>query len=1025
MSPLLSRVSPLALFASLSFSSAAVAADINVPADTTVSGQKTFGGADKITVGAGGKLTSSANPTLNQTSTSTGVAIDNFGTIESTGTGTRAIRFNSGTAMSFTLTNEAGATIQSQNDALQIGTAVKSGTITVNNYGLIQATGTGSNNGQAIDFGNVVAGTASITINNFATGALQTADADGIRPGNNATVNNYGQIISNNFQTNTGADAIDFQTSTGGTVNNYAGGIISGGRHGINISYDSTANTTSSSITITNYAGAQIIGRNGSGFGSDVGGTVINYGLISGDIDNIAGVANGDGDGVDIDYIGNITNYGTIRGTGAKGVGSDGKTNTSQGVAIGGGVIDNKAGATIIGQADGILVDNSSEGPAFGAVTITNAGTIEGTTRYGIYINSTLNNTLTNSGTITGGGGQAIVFGSGDDTLNIRTGSVINGTVDGGAGNDRISLSGTGTFAGALNFETLSVDDGVWTLTGTQSYSSGVTVASSAELVAAGAIGNLVTVAAGGRLSGSGALGALDLSGVVSPGSGAGAISTLSITGDAIFRSGSVYQIDANAAGAADKIVVGGTATLGGVVQVSAASGNYAPATTYSIVQATGGVSGSFASVSTDLAFLTPTLSYNANNAFLTLSRNGVFFQSVAANRNQRAVAAALDTTPTASPLFLAVVGKSAAGARAAFDGLSGEGVTGALNVGLESNRLFGGTLADAGQFWRSGETRDANGFSVSATPALGYASLESKKGPIAPRMTQEPARLWRLWISGFGQSARLGGDAAQGSATQRTSLGGGAIGLDAAVLPNLLLGFAGGYSAGGASTDLRSTHVDTHGWHIGGYGVFTFDPNYISASLTFSDFDNYSRRSVFGLGTGETANANFESRVLRARVEIGRDVDLLGLRATPFAAVETAHIWTDGFTETTAAFPGFAGLGALTFAARETDSLPLYFGARVKRSFALDNGWRLTPDLSLAYVHEFEPTRALLASFASAPSAAFAIAGARPDENYLQVKGGLRLDVSASVALFASFEGEYGGRTQSYAGRGGLKVVW
>ncbi|OAI25527.1 hypothetical protein A1351_16515 [Methylosinus sp. R-45379] len=1026
MSPLLSRVSPLALLASLSFSSAAVAADINVPANTTVSGQKTFGGTDKITVGAGGKLTSSANPTLNQTSTSTGVSVDNFGTIESTGTGTRAIRFNSGTAMSFTLTNEAGATIQSQNDALQVGTAVTSGTITVNNYGLIQATGTGSNNGQAIDFGNIVAGTASITINNFATGVLQTADADGVRPGNNATINNYGQIISNNFQTNSGADGIDFQTSTGGTVNNYAGGLISGGRHGINISYDPTANKTTSSITVTNYAGGQIIGRNGSGVGSDVGGTVINYGLISGDIDNIAGVANGDGDGVDIDYIGNITNYGTIRGTGAKGVGSDGKTNTSQGVAIGGGVIDNKAGATIIGLADGILVDNSSEGPAFGAVTITNAGTIEGTTRYGIYINSTLNNTITNSGTITGGGGQAIVFGSGDDTLNIRTGSVINGTVDGGAGNDRISLSGTGTFAGAINFETLSVDDGVWTLTGTQSYSSGVTVAGSAELVAAGTIGNLVTIAAGGRLSGSGTLGALDLSGAVSPGSGAGAISTLTVTGNATFRSGSVYQIDANAAGAADKIIVGGTAALAGSVQVTAASGNYAPSTSYAIVQAAGGVSGSFASVSTDLAFLTPSLSYNANNAYLTLSRNGVFFQSVAANRNQRAVAAALDTTPTASPLFLAVVGKSAAGARAAFDGLSGEGVTGALNVGLESNRLFGSTLADAGQFWRSGETRDANGISISATtPALGYASLESKKGPIAPRMTQEPARLWRMWISGFGQSARLGGDAAQGSATQRTSLGGGAIGLDAAVLPNLLLGFAGGYSAGGASTDQRSTHVDTHGWHIGGYGVFTFDPNYISASLAFSDFDNYSRRSVFGLGTGETANANFGSRVLRARVEIGRDVDLFGLRATPFAAVETAHIWTDGFTETTAAFPGFAGLSALTFAARETDSLPLYFGARFKRSFALDNGWRLTPDLSLAYVHEFEPTRALLASFASAPSAAFTIAGARPDENYLQVKGGLRLDVNASVALFASFEGEYGGRTQSYAGRGGLKVVW
>ena len=75
--------------------------------------------------------------------------------------------------------------------------------------------------------------------------------------------------------------------------------------------------------------------------------------------------------------------------------------------------------------------------------------------------------------------------------------------------------------------------------------------------------------------------------------------------------------------------------------------------------------------------------------------------------------------------------------------------------------------------------------------------------------------------------------------------------------------------------------------------------------------------------------------------------------------------------------------------------------------------------------MHEFEPARDLTASFGSAPSAAFTIAGARPNSNFVQVKAGLRLDMSASVAIFASFEGEYGGRTQSYAGKGGLKIVW
>ena len=57
-------------------------------------------------------------------------------------------------------------------------------------------------------------------------------------------------------------------------------------------------------------------------------------------------------------------------------------------------------------------------------------------------------------------------------------------------------------------------------------------------------------------------------------------------------------------------------------MQVVAASGSYAPSTTYTIVNATGGVSGSFSNVSSNFAFLTPSLSYDANNVFLTLTTN-------------------------------------------------------------------------------------------------------------------------------------------------------------------------------------------------------------------------------------------------------------------------------------------------------------------------------------------------------------------------------------------------------------------
>lgn len=435
-------------------------ADVTTPPDIT--GPVDFGGNDHITVGSGSKIESSTSRVLNQTTAATGVLIDNSGQIVSTNASGRGIDFGVGTAMTFTLDNNDGAAIRSAGDALRINVNITSGTVVVNNAGTIETTGTGDNNGQAIDFASIKGGTASVTINNLAGGLIQTADADAVRAGN-STVNNAGQIIAHDFEDNTGADGVDFQDSAAGAVVN--SGTISGGRHGITISLGSN-NTTASIVNVLNKANGEIIGRNGSGVGSDVSGVVVNHGLISGRVDDRSGVPDGDGDGVDIDYIGTITNYGTIEGAGAKGS-KDGLPNTSEAIAMGGGTIRNRAGGIIRGVDNGVLVDDSNQGAAFGAVVIANDGTIEGTSGYGIRIVSELDNKITNRGTITGGNGQAIVFGDGNDKLVTGAGSVINGSVDGGGGDDALAGdSGDNALIGGSGNDTLDGGAGADTMTG-------------------------------------------------------------------------------------------------------------------------------------------------------------------------------------------------------------------------------------------------------------------------------------------------------------------------------------------------------------------------------------------------------------------------------------------------------------------------------------------------------------------------------------------------------------------------------
>jgi hypothetical protein len=224
--------------------------------------------------------------------------------------------------------------------------------------------------------------------------------------------------------------------------------VISGQRHGT---------TSDVGVNVTNESGALIVGRNGSGVGSDGTGTVVNNGTIRGSWDGLA--ANGDGDGVDIDLVAHITNFGVIEGTGAAGVGSDGLSNTSEGVAIGGGTVDNKAGARISGAATGMLVDNSSLGGAGAATVVTNAGRIEGLNGFGIRILGDQADKIANSGIIAGTV-SAVDMGGGDDLLQLSTGSSIQGLADGGEGFDTVEILGNVSVGDTINFERFVLETG-------------------------------------------------------------------------------------------------------------------------------------------------------------------------------------------------------------------------------------------------------------------------------------------------------------------------------------------------------------------------------------------------------------------------------------------------------------------------------------------------------------------------------------------------------------------------------------
>jgi Ca2+-binding RTX toxin-like protein len=385
-------------------------------------------GAQSISITNSGTILAATDVIRLQSSLSGGsITLANSGTI--TASNGRMINVQEYNALaSFTLTNAAGAVMQSTNDTIRLTSATSglafTGTISIINSGTIKTVGAGS--GQAIDLADVNnTGVASrVTITNNAGAIIEASDADALRAAANSTINNYGTIQGKNYNaSSSGNDGIDAQSNAGVTVNNYAGGQIIGARHGI---------TGTTPVTINN-AGA-ITGQLGAGVNLDTASTsttaITNSGTITG---NASGST--DGDGVDVDGLVSIVNSGTIQALGHATVIPAGETTvpTNEAITVGGGSIVNTATGLIYSVERAITVDNSSGGNAYAATTITNAGTITGANGTAIVIIDNLGDTINNSGTING----SVTTGSGNDT--VTNSGTINGALDTGAGADTVN----------------------------------------------------------------------------------------------------------------------------------------------------------------------------------------------------------------------------------------------------------------------------------------------------------------------------------------------------------------------------------------------------------------------------------------------------------------------------------------------------------------------------------------------------------------------------------------------------------
>lgn len=897
------------------------------------------------------------------------------------------------------------------------GTTLSSGTISINAGGVLNSNVEMNGGGLSIDGnlnGKLTLNSGNVTVN----GTLGSAAVGATTAlTNNGDVGDVDVSASGTFVNNTGATAGDVTnagatsnagtiaslTNTAGTFINNSGGTVSGDT-------TVTGGTVTNNFVITDAdvaAGATLVNNFGATAENVTNaGTLSNSGTIA-SVENNAGIFTNNSDGTVTGRTtvagGTVTNDGTLgnvdiatggtftntTGSTAGDVINAGTSSNAGDIASltnTGGTFTNNFGGTISGDTrvtDGTVTNNfviTDADVAAGATLVNNTGATAGNvTNAGNTSNAgTIASVKSTGGTFTNNSGGAVT-----GTTAVTGGTVVNNATladvdigangtfvnNSGAVADAVTNAGTGSNDGTI--ASLTNTDGLFSNTGTVSGSATIT---GGALANDGTVLGAVGVHDGGTLTGSGTTADLTIysGGTLSPGPG---MQTISVNGNLTFVAGSTYQVDIDASGNSDSVDVSGAVVIGGALELIAGTGSYTPGIDYTIITAASGITGSFDSLTSDFAFLTPVLTYSGADIDLSLDRNDVAFADVASTANGRSTAGAVEALGASNSLYLAVVSLNAATATDAFSQLSGED-----HASLRSRILQDGRIPREAILDRMSAVR---------------ASLAGANEDLD------------IWTTGYGTSSRLEGDG-NAAGIDGTSAG-LSVGADAAVSDEWRVGGMLGY--GRTSLD-RLADFDTY--HLGLYAGGTYGPLGLTAGAIYSVNEVSTARDVSFSNFEDRLTADYRSAMAQAFADISWTTKLDEMTLQPFANIAYLNLKTDGFRED-------GGAAALS-AAGATDDITLStLGLRWSADLVAGEipfmvsgmlGWRhafgdLTPSTGFTF----------------AGGSPFLIEGVTIPRDAMVAEAGITVALTKSARLNLSYSGEFGSGAASHAAKANLRV--
>lgn len=438
--------------------------------------------------------------------------------------------------------------------------------------------------------------------------------------------------------------------------------------------------------------------------------------------------------------------------------------------------------------------------------------------------------------------------------------------------------------------------------------------------------------------------------------------------------------------------------------------GDYARNTKYTILTASTGVVGTYSGVTSNLAFLSPTLSYDSSDVYLTLVSSNASFQRGSQTVNQVAVARVLDNySNTATGDFGTVI-------NGLFNLDTVQGPQALNTISGQPIANFGTTNVAAGLAVMGTIGNVLSGFHGGASSAGQRVAMASEDVEACEALcTFDSSHPFGAWVSGVGGTGSVQGGANAGGLAY--GFAGVAVGIDYTLTSNFRMGIGGGYTGGTQWVNGIDGKGTTDAYS--GFAYASFNPGefYIDGLAGYAYSNNRSIRPIAIPGLSpRIAQGNAGASQFLGQIETGYRLDLTSaLAVTPFARLQGATTTQSGFTET-----GADSLN-LSVASQTTNSLRTTFGGEVTAEAG-----PLQVGVRLGWVHEHaDVSRPMTASFQGAAGQAFTVFGATPQRDSAAVGFALKTQIAESTTIYARYDGEVGGGSDNHAFSGGLRISW